>query len=168
MHTSARGRERSKERTDGKSVSRLRFCHTAYNEHDWTCTVPWHVFLLCVKTLQMTMPTTHLEMVIEQTSGNPRPMARVPSKQATHAPQTKTGDFKMESQRQESQTMNHVKSRTKPPDTRPNLNHQCKSMTRTENHVPLKNANTTTRHATRPPTGVASCRPMTKTRNHEP
>ena len=25
------------------------------NEHNWTCTVPWHVFLLCVKTLQMTM-----------------------------------------------------------------------------------------------------------------
>ena len=67
-----------------------------------------------------------------------------PSKQATHAPRTKTGEFKMESQRQEFKTMNHLKSRTKPPDTRPNLNHRCKSMTRTENHVPLKIANTTT------------------------
>ena len=117
-----------------------------------TCTVPWHVFQLCVRKLQMTLTTTHLGMVIEQTSGDPCSMARVPSKQATHAPRTKTGDFKMESQRQESQTMTHLKSRTKPPDTRPNLNHQCKSMTRTENHVPLFIANTTTGHATRPPT----------------
>ena len=67
-----------------------------------------------------------------------------------------------------SKTMTHLKSRTKPPDTRSNLNHRCKSMTRTENHVPLKIANTTTGHATRPPTRIASCRPMTKTRNHEP
>ena len=28
------------------------------NEHHWTCTVPWHVFLLCVETLQMTTTTT--------------------------------------------------------------------------------------------------------------
>ena len=99
-----------------------------------------------------------------------RPMlrGRVPSKQATHALRTKTGEFKMESQRQESQTMNHLKSRTKPPDTRSNLSHWCKSMTRTENHVPLIIANTTTGHATRPPDPNRHCRPMTKTRNHAP
>ena len=45
------------------------------------------------------MTTTHLGIVIEQTSGDPCPMARVPSQQATHAPRTKTGDFKMESHR---------------------------------------------------------------------
>ena len=129
---------RSKGRTDGKSVCRKHLFHTACNKHDWTWTAPWHVFQLCVTTLQMTMTTTHLGNVIEQTSGDPCAMARVPTNQATHAPRTKTGDFKMESQRQESQTMNHLKSRTKPPDTRPNLNHWCKSMTRTENHVPLK------------------------------
>ena len=120
---------RSKGRTDGKSVCRFRFFQTACNKHDWTCIAPWHVFQLCVRTLQMTMTTTHLGMVIEQTSGDLCPMARVPSKQATHAPRTKTGDFKMEDQRQESKTMNNLKSRTKPPDTRPNLNHRCKSMT---------------------------------------
>ena len=136
-------------------------------KHDWTCTALWHVFQLCVRTLQLTVTTTHLGMVIEQTSGDPCPMARVPSKQATHAPRTKTRDFKMESQRQESQTMTHLKSRTKPPDTRPNLNHQCKSMTRTDNQVPLI-ANTTTGHATRPPTRIASVDQMTKTRNLAP
>ena len=67
-----RGRERS-------------FYHTACNKHDWSCTVRWHVFQLCVRTLQMTVATTHLGIVIEQTSGDPCPMARVPSKQATHA-----------------------------------------------------------------------------------
>ena len=147
---------RSKGRTDGKSVRRMHFFHTACNKHDWTCTVPWHVFQPCVRTLQMTMPTTHLGMVIEQTSRDPCAMARVPSKQETHAPRTRTGDFKMESQRQESQTMTHLKSRTKPPDTQANLKHQCNSMTRTENHVPLFIANTTTGHATQTPTRIAS------------
>ena len=64
----------------------MRFLHTACNKHDWTCTVPWHVLQLCVKTLQMTMTTTHSAKVIEQTSGDPCPVARVLSKQATHAP----------------------------------------------------------------------------------
>ena len=141
--------------TDGKSVPHTLLSHRV-QQHDWTCTAPWHVFQLCVTTLQMTMTTTHLGMVIEQTSGDPCAMARVPTKQAMHAPRTKTRDYKMESQRQESKTMNHLKSRTKPLDTRPNLNHRCKSMTRTENHVPLIIANTTTGHATRPPTRIAN------------
>ena len=37
---------------------------------------------------------------------------------------TKTRDFKMDNQRQETKSMNHFKSRTKPRDTRPNLNHR--------------------------------------------
>ena len=36
-------------------MCRKRFFHTACNKHDWTCTVPWPVFQLCVRTLQMTM-----------------------------------------------------------------------------------------------------------------
>ena len=168
MHTWARGRERSFERgrTDGKSVCRTRLFHTACTKHDWSCIVRWHVFQLCVRTLQMTMTTTHLGMVIEQTSGDPCPMARVPSKQTTHALRTKTGDFKMESQRQESKTVKHLKSRTLPPDTRPNLNHPCKSMKRTENHVSLRIT-----HTQRPdpqPDPNRRCRQMTKTRNHAP
>ena len=58
----------------------------------------------------------------------------------------------MDTQRQESKSMNHFKSRTKPRDTRPNLNHWCESMSRIENRVPLTITNTTTGHATRPPT----------------
>ena len=73
-------------------MCRIRFFHTTCNKHDWTCTVPWHVFLLCVETLQTTMTTTHLGMVIEQTSGDPRHMARVPSKQATRAPRRTDGE----------------------------------------------------------------------------
>ena len=46
---------RSKGRTDGKSVRRMHFFHTACDKHDWTCTVPWHVFQLCVRTLQLTV-----------------------------------------------------------------------------------------------------------------
>ena len=49
----------------------------------------------------MTKTTTHLGKVIEQTSGEPNPIARVPSKQATHAPRTKTRDCKMDNQRRE-------------------------------------------------------------------
>ena len=36
-------------------MSRVHTLRATRNEHNWTCTVPWHVFLLCVKTLQMTM-----------------------------------------------------------------------------------------------------------------
>ena len=122
VHTWACGRERSfEERTDGKSVSRVHTLRAARNKHDWTCTVPWHVFQRCVRTLQMTMTTTHLGMVIEQTSGDPCAMARVPSKQATHNPRTKTRDFKMESQRQ-----------------------------KIPNHEPLKVANKATGHTSQP------------------
>ena len=116
VHTWARGRERSFEGTNRRkecvpdALLSHRVQQTRLDVH-------------CVRTLQMTMPTTHLGMVIVQTSGDPCPMARVPSKQATHAPRTETREFKMESQRQESKTTNHLKSRTKTPDTRPNLNH---------------------------------------------
>ncbi len=43
------------ETIDGKSVCRMHTLRAACNEHNWTCSVPWLVFLLCVKTLQMTM-----------------------------------------------------------------------------------------------------------------
>ena len=77
-------------------------------------------------------------------------MTRVPSKQATHAPRTKTRYFEMDNQRANK------------------ANHRCKSMSRTENHVPLKIANTTTGHATRPPTRITSVDQRIKTRNHAP
>ena len=67
---------------------------------------------------------------------------------------TKTRDFKIENQRQESKSMNHFKSRTKTRDTRPNPNHWCESMPRTENRAPQIIANTTCGHATRPPTRI--------------
>ena len=43
------------ETTDGKSVCRMHTLRATCYEHNWTCSVPWLVFLLCVKTLQMTM-----------------------------------------------------------------------------------------------------------------
>ena len=132
VHTWARGRSRS---FDGANRWKECTLHTACNTHGRTCTD------------NDTLVNGHRADV-----RRPEPQARVPSKQATRAPRTKTGDFKMDNQRQEPQTMNHLKSRTKPPDTRPNLNHRCKSMSRTENHVPVIIANTTTGHATRPPT----------------
>ena len=49
------------------------------------------------------------------------------------------------------------RSRTKPRDTRPNLDYRCDSMSRTEDHVPLATKNMTTEHATRPPTRPRMC-----------
>ena len=80
---------------------------------------PWRVFQLRIRTLPMTMPTTHLGMVIEQTSGEPCPIARVPSKQAMHAPRTETREFKMESQRQQSKAMNHLANKASGHTTQP-------------------------------------------------
>ena len=89
-------------------------------------------------------------------------------KQATHALRTKTRDFKMESQRQETKTMNNLTSRTKPPDTQSNLNNRCKinDKNREPRTTYHRKHNDRTRNPT--PTRIASCRPMTKTRNHTP
>ena len=57
----------------------MRTLRATRNEHNWTCTVPWHVFPLCVKTLQMTMTMIHEGETMTQMSG----------KQATHAPRVK-------------------------------------------------------------------------------
>ena len=59
--------------------------------------------------------------------------------------------FEMDSERQ-TKSMSHLRSRMKPRDTRPNLDHQCELMSRTEIHAPLTITKRTTRHATRPPT----------------
>ena len=59
------------------------------NEHNWTCTVPWHVFLLCVKTLQMTMTVIREVETMKQMSGSTCPVTVVLSKQATRAPRLK-------------------------------------------------------------------------------
>ena len=61
----------------------------ARNEHNWTCTVPWHVFLLCVRTLQMTMTMTREGETMIQMFGSTCLVTVVLSKQATHAPRLK-------------------------------------------------------------------------------
>ena len=125
MHTWARGRERSKGRTDGKSVCRVRFFHTACSKHDWTCSVPWHVFQLRVTTLQVTMTTTHMGVLIEQTSGDPCAMARGSVKAGNACPSNK------------------------------NLRLQNgKSTTRIPNHEQLKVLNKATAHTTQPESPV--------------
>ena len=79
--------------TDGKSVSRMHTLRATRNEHDWTCTVPWHVFLLCVKTLQMTMTLMREGETMKQ-SGSTCPVTVVLSMQATHAPRLKTQGYR--------------------------------------------------------------------------
>ena len=116
---------RSKGRTDGKSVCRTRCIHTACNTHDRTCTDDNN---------NDTLGKGH--------------RADVRRAEPHGAGSVEAGNARS-SKRRESKAMNHLKSRTKPPDTRPNLNHWCEPMSRTENHVPLIIANN---YRTRNPT----------------
>ena len=70
-------------------MCRLHTRRATRNEHDWTCSVPWLVFLLCVKTLQMTMTMIRDVETMKQMSGSTCPVTAVLSKQATHAPRLK-------------------------------------------------------------------------------
>ena len=79
---------------------------------------------------------------------------------------TKTKVFKIESQRQESQTMNHLKSRTKPRSTRPQP--ESPVLVNVENREPCTSKSRKHNDQTRNPTPDPNrqCRPITETRNH--
>ena len=60
----------------------MRTLRATRNEHDWTCTVPWRVFPLRVKTLQMTMTMMREGETMKQMSGSTCPVTVVLSKRA--------------------------------------------------------------------------------------
>ena len=97
---------RSRSEQTERVCPRVHTLRAARNKHDWTCTVPWPVFQLCVRTLRDDHDNDTLGMVIEQTSGDPCAMARVSSKQATHALEQKleTSNWKVNDKKPKPRT----------------------------------------------------------------